>query len=74
MFKTKQQLVEWMWKEYPDVPDNTEKDWENYLKRSAMLEAYRFLSGVLDQELKERKVIADSIYNKIMKQNEEQGT
>lgn len=67
--KTKDELVKWMWKEYPDVPNDTTKDWENYLKRSAMLEAYKFLIGKVDEDEIRRKAIAKSILKKIEKQN-----
>jgi hypothetical protein len=63
-----------MWKEYPDVPKSKKKDWENYLKRSAMLEAFDFLSGKVDADEVKREKIAKRIYDKIMKENEEQGT
>jgi hypothetical protein len=63
--KTKDELIKWMWKTYPDVANDSKKDLENYLRRSAMLEAYHFLIGVFDEHEKKRKEIADSIYKKL---------
>lgn len=72
--KSRNELVAWMWKVYPDVPMSKKKDHENYLRRSAMLEAYDFLSGKVDADEKTRKQIAQNIFNKITAQDEKQGT
>jgi hypothetical protein len=70
MVKNESELVAWMWKVYPDVPKSKKKDRENYLRRSAMLEAYKFLIGKVDEDERQREIIAKSIYDRIMKEHE----
>ncbi len=60
--KSKQEFYEFMWESYPD-----ENSVKQYKCRVAMTLAYDFLTGKIDQQIKERKEISDSIYNQIMK-------
>ena len=56
--KTYQELVTYMWKIYPEDDQLPE--------RTAMLEAWNFMTGVVDVHEKERKEIAKRIKEKLI--------
>ena len=59
MKKSRQDLVDFMWKKYPE---------DNHLeRREGMLEAFDFMTGVIDQEEKEKEKIKEDILHKLGK-------
>lgn len=64
--KTYEEFCKYMWTKYPDVPDDVERDIQNYNHRVGMDTAWRFLHGEVDREEIERKEIAASINVKML--------
>jgi hypothetical protein len=63
--KTREELVKFMWQEYPNEESLKQQDC-----RTAMLKAYDFISGKIDQNKKEKAAIAERIFTKLMKDHE----